>query len=167
MVHSRDRDVPTIPDYMDHPSVRVDLVYLVQASGVLGTLVSHDPLARSGDLFGQKVVYREPGKGAQILFVAVRPPVPGELVPYPELLGDRQRPGKARNWTRVDGYLFMVVVPPEKAPLLAAGYLWVSVQGPTEPGSSGAHLASYKKDLFVLPRSQAPSRARNGGRRSD
>jgi hypothetical protein len=56
VVHRRDRDVPAVADDVDHLRVGVDLVYLVQVSGVLGALVADDPLARSGHLFGEEVV---------------------------------------------------------------------------------------------------------------
>src|SRR5215204_5326832 len=93
VVHRRDSHVPAIPDDVDYPGIGIDLVYLVQVLGMLGALVPHYPPSRTGDLFGEEVVDREPREVPQVLVVTIRPQVPRQRVPGLQLPGDREGAG--------------------------------------------------------------------------
>src|SRR5215211_5076560 len=152
VVHRRDRHVSAVPDDVDYPGVGVDLIYLVQVLGVLGTLVPDYPASRAGHLLGEEVVDREPAEVPQVLVVAVRPQVPRQRVPNLQLPGDRKGAGEARDGPGVDGYLLPVVAASEETPLLSAGDLGVVAQAVAQPGSARAHLSGHEEHRVVIPR---------------
>src|SRR5215207_8227449 len=144
VVRRGDRRVPSVPDDVDDPGLRVDPGDLLHGlRGEQRRLVAYQPLVSLGELAGEEVVDGHSGEVGQVLLCIVVPAPDRPFYPEPQVLGVEhrvvERAGRPPGVDSLDGLL--PPAPAEEATLALAQYLWVGVEDLHQPGCSGLLVA--------------------------